>query len=368
MRLRVGQLRLVLRVSVAALLASAALAACQASVVPPSQDAAVDGGAVHEAGPHGGQDGRANDGRLPGDSSPPSEAAACAPFVPTADQPRYPVGTDAFDPSHFKADPTTGTVTDTATGIVYEDSPVDALTFDQAACRCQGLRTAGATDWRLASRFELVALVDYVKVIVALQGPAFDVTLFPSAPVDYYWTSTLYASGNPAQINLPFYVALGDGTVTGASQTGQEMAAGWCVRGGNAPSTPVRFTTTADTVTDAWTQLVWARAVPPSAQAVDHAGALAYCAGLVLDGAGGFRIPGNKELQTITTAGQRAPAIDTGLFPATPSLLFHTDATYSPQPADTWWFVDFTDGASVPTTVGPSSGRDAEPVRCVRSL
>ena len=295
-------------------------------------------------------------------------ASACTPFVPGADEPHAPTGGDAIVPNRLTADTASGTVTDQATGVVYETAPADDLTFDEAACRCHDLRTAGASDWRLPSRFELDGVVDYVKVIPALSGPAFDPTLFPSAPVSAYWTSTLFASGNPAQVNLPYVMSLGDGRVEGSFQTGQQRSAGWCVRGGNAPPTAIRFTTTEATVTDTWTKLVWQRGSPPESQALDHDGAAAYCAALVLEGAGGYRIPGAKELQTIVAPGRRAPAVDTGLFPGTPSLLFHTTAPYSAQPSDTWWFVDFTDGIAVPTTVYPSSGRKAEPVRCVRSL
>jgi hypothetical protein len=340
--------------------AFALLAACQAFGVASKELVSTDAGAAGDV--------RAERGTHDASVVERPERSPCVPAPPVLDEARYPVGTDAFDPTHFTEDPAAATVTDTATGLVYERTPVDQLTFDETSCRCQALRKGGATDWRLASRYELVALTDYVKVIPALLGPAFDTSLFPDAPVDSYWTSTLYDSGNPAQVDLPFYFALGDGTATGAMQTGAERAAGWCVRGGNPTPTKVRLTMTEQTVTDTWTKLVWARDVPAAAQALDHAGAAAYCAGLVLDGTGGFRIPGVKELQTITAAGRRMPAIDTSIFPATPALLFHTNAPYSPQPGDTWWFVDFTDGAALPVTVYPATGRKAEPVRCVRSL
>ena len=341
--------------SFAVLAALAATAASCSSSPSASPAPAGDAGTDPDAG-----DG---DGAAPGDA-----ASACTPFVPGADEPHAPTGSDAIEPNRLTADTAAGTVTDTKTGVVYESAPVDELTYDEAACRCHDLRTAGASDWRLPSRFELDGIVDYVKVIPAISGPAFAPALFPSAPVSAYWTSTLFASGNPAQVNLPYVLSLGDGRVEGASQTGQQRSATWCVRGGNAPPTPTRFTTTTETVTDTWTRLVWQRGSPPESQALDHDGAAAYCAALVLEGTGGYRIPGAKELQTIVAAGRRAPAIDTGLFPSTPSLLFHTTAPYSAQPSDTWWFVDFTDGIAVPTTVYPSSSRKAEPVRCVRSL
>jgi hypothetical protein len=342
-----------------ALFSTGTVAASCSSSSAATTTPAPDGGADLDSG-----DG---DGAVLADAATDA-AQACTPFVPTVDEPHGPQGGDALAPGRLSADKAHGTVTDTMTGVVYEATPADELTYDEAACHCRDLRTAGASDWRLPSRFELEGIVDYVKVIPAINGPAFDATLFPAAPIAAYWTSTLFASGNPAQVNLPYIMSLGDGRVDGASQTGQERSAAWCVRGGKAPPTPTRFTTTTDTVTDTWTKLVWQRGSPAESQALDHDGAAAYCAALMLEGMGGYRIPGVKELQTIVAAGRHAPAIDTGLFPGTPSLLFHTNAPYSAQPSDTWWFVDFTDGVAVPTTVFPSSGRKAEPVRCVRSL
>ncbi len=357
----VGRTFTVTAALIALFLAGTAAASCSSSSSP--------NGAPAAPGPDGGDDLDSGDGAALGDADSDADAArACTPFVPTPDEPHGPTGGDAIAKNRFTADSAHGTVTDTMTGVVYEAAPADELTYDEAACRCRDLRTAGASDWRLPSRFDLDGIVDYVKVIPAINGPAFDATLFPSAPIAAYWTSTLYASGNPAQVNLPYVLSLGDGRVDGASQTGQERSAAWCVRGGKAPPTPTRFTTTADTVTDTWTKLVWQRGSPAESQALDHDGAAAYCAALMLEGVGGYRIPDAKELQTIVAAGRHDPAVDTGIFPGTPSLLFHTNARYSAQPSDTWWFVDFTDGSAVPTTVFPSSGRKAEPVRCVRSL
>jgi hypothetical protein len=345
-----------MRADAAGILGAAALAALAGACS--KAGSASDGDAAADAPVVAPDDGGAAD-TAPAD-------AACATFVAKADEPRWPPGGDG--PSSLIVDRAAGTATDGATGLVFELAPRSQLTFDAAACRCTNLRTAGASDWRLASRYELDHLVDYVKAIKALDGPAFDPSIFPTAAIDEYWTSTLYASDNPAQTNVPYYVTLGDGTAVGAAQTGQELASGWCVRGGDAPPASARFTTTASTVTDTWTKLVWQKAIPAEARGVDHAGAAAYCAGLTLDGAGDFRIPGVKELQTLVAAGRRAPSIDTGLFPDTPSDIFHTNAPYSAQPNDTWWFVDFTDGSAIPTTVAPSSSRNAEPVRCVRSL
>lgn len=321
-------------------------------------DGARSTGAAEEAGVDASPDGS-------GDADDRGDVA-CAPFEVARDEPYLPVGLDSFDATAFGEDTAHETVTERATGLVFEKAPKDDLTFDEAACRCKDLRTASATDWRLASRFELARIVDYVKVVPPMRGPAFDVALFPDAPIDSYWTSTRFTSRNVAQTNVPYTVVLGDGTVIGAAQTAATRASAWCVRGGKRPS-GTRFSSAADVVTDRWTNLTWQRSVPTEALALDYAGALAYCSSLSLGGLAGFRLPGIKELQTLVDVARRSPSIDPGLFPSTPALLFHTSAAYRPQPGSTRWFVDFDDGAALPATVGSGSSRPTQPVRCVRS-
>jgi hypothetical protein len=83
-----------------------------------------------------------------------------------------------------------GTVTDTATGLVWQQETPDSKTWEQALSYCETLSLAGYTDWRLPTNKELQSLVDYSRY-----NPAIDTTYFPDAVSSFYWSSTsLYCS------------------------------------------------------------------------------------------------------------------------------------------------------------------------------
>jgi hypothetical protein len=93
-------------------------------------------------------------------------------------------------------DNTDGTVTDTATGLMWTQDTVDANGIDgvttddninwcAALAACEDLDFAGHTDWRLPNIRELESIVDYGRVPTI--DPVFDLTGGP-----LYWSSTSY--------------------------------------------------------------------------------------------------------------------------------------------------------------------------------
>jgi hypothetical protein len=83
-----------------------------------------------------------------------------------------------------------GTVTDTSTGLIWQqNAPDDIMNWEQALAYCEALSLADKTDWRLPSINELRSLVDYGR-----RGPSIDTTYFPNARSTFYWSSTTYAS------------------------------------------------------------------------------------------------------------------------------------------------------------------------------
>ncbi len=100
-----------------------------------------------------------------------------------------------------------GTVTDTATGLVW-DKCAWGQTWDSADNTCTGVATShdwaasltlaitanayshrGHADWRLPNRTELESLVDITKA----SGPTIDATAFPNTPSGWFWSSTTFA-------------------------------------------------------------------------------------------------------------------------------------------------------------------------------
>jgi len=302
------------------------------------------------------------------DASDPSEGGseadasiACGAAPVLDDVPNGPPPPDSRAKSSWKVDRARGTVLDPLTGLTWIDAPLAARTFDDATCACRALRVGGFSDFRLASVYEVVGMLDYDRKIPPVDGPAIDTSIFRDVAIDYYWTSTRYASSNPAQVAVPWLVGIGDGRAVGATQTGKTKGPAWCVRGGTTKS-GARFESKTETVRDAYTGLVWQRTLPvrgwprlltPEVEAA--------CAALTLDGATGFRVPSVKELQTLVLAGKRGPALDEAAFPNTGAKLFHASPHYADPASTNNWDVDFVDGKAY-----PNSGSQEMNIRCVR--
>ena len=99
----------------------------------------------------------------------------------------------------------------------------------------------------------------------------------------------------------------------------------------NAPAG--RYTTSGGTGYDTKTRLTWQQAVAPGTYT--WAGAKTYCAGLNLGGTG-WRLPTAKELQTIVDDSQTNPAIDTTVFPSTPSDYFWSSSPLAGSSSNAW--------------------------------
>lgn len=86
-----------------------------------------------------------------------------------------------------------GTVTDTITGLIWEQKNDDGgsgdkdtiYTWKDALAYCENLLLAGHDDWRLPNPKELERLVDLGR-----SNPAIDTTYFPHTNNGFYWTGT----------------------------------------------------------------------------------------------------------------------------------------------------------------------------------
>jgi hypothetical protein len=93
-----------------------------------------------------------------------------------------------------------GTVTDTETGLMWQQAEAGAMTWEAALAYCEALSLAGQDDWRLPNRNELQSIVDY-----DFYDPATDTTAFPGAESSYYWSSTAYAGYTGFVWGVGFY-------------------------------------------------------------------------------------------------------------------------------------------------------------------
>jgi len=85
---------------------------------------------------------------------------------------------------------TTDTVSDTATGLVWQRGG-ETLTYSwiSAISYCRNLRLAATSGWRLPTAKELQTLVDERATAIRI-----DSTAFPSATSGFFWSSTPVAA------------------------------------------------------------------------------------------------------------------------------------------------------------------------------
>jgi len=85
-----------------------------------------------------------------------------------------------------------GTVTDSSTGLMWQQETAGRMTWENAISYCEDLVLAGWSDWRLPNRNEIQSIVDY-----ATYFPAIDTIVFPGMVWDgVYWSSTTSASNS----------------------------------------------------------------------------------------------------------------------------------------------------------------------------
>jgi hypothetical protein len=82
-----------------------------------------------------------------------------------------------------------GTVTDTNTGLMWQQDEAGAMTWAKALTYCESLSLSVYDDWRLPNRNELQSLVDYTRY-----APAIDKAIFRNAVSSGYWSSTTYSN------------------------------------------------------------------------------------------------------------------------------------------------------------------------------
>jgi len=108
------------------------------------------------------------------------------------------IGLSAMLSAEFTRD-ANGIVTDSSTGLVWQDDSIGTTTtWQNAIDRCEALSLGGHEDWRMPNIRELTSLVDDTK-----SEPSID-DVFESTASNYYWSSTSDASGSNAAWRVTF--------------------------------------------------------------------------------------------------------------------------------------------------------------------
>ena len=114
-----------------------------------------------------------------------------------------------------------GTVTDSGTGLMWQQAEGGSMTWDNALSYCEGLSLGGNSDWRLPNVTELESITDDTRY-----NPAINTTYFPNANASEYWSSTTFANHTYDAWYVHFYY----GYVNYLNKSGSYYVR--CVRGG----------------------------------------------------------------------------------------------------------------------------------------
>jgi hypothetical protein len=244
-------------------------------------------------------------------------------------------------------------VTDNNTGLMWEYNQADnQYDFDEAIEYCESQTTGGYDDWRLPSLKELYSIADFNGAMSTDE----DVDSVPYIDEDYFgfeydsnqafatqfWSSTEYlinvVSGDEDE---GYWSAFGfnfaDGHIKAYSEdTSPSGLYVRCVRGDEYGVNDFSLNDNETIVTDNATGLMWQQS--DGGETYSWPDALDYCENLELEGYTEWRLPDNKELQSIVKYGTtEVPAIDTDYFDITFNKDYDIDNIYG-DGGDYGWF------------------------------
>lgn len=225
-----------------------------------------------------------------------------------------------------------GTVTDTVTGLMWQQVDGGEMSIETAETYCANLSLAGYTDWRLPSAQEAFSILQQGK-----SNPALDVTAFPQSGAEYWWTSEKQ-TGSTTKV----WVTNAGGGVGNHLKTETLSAGGSkrfharAVRDVRPPlMVPVQFSIKDSIVLDNLTGLEWQRFQLPDS--VSWENALVYAENLVLMGKNDWRLPNVKELESINDETRTQPSLNKDIWPGALAKKYWSSTTLNNQSARAWF-------------------------------
>lgn len=219
---------------------------------------------------------------------------------------------DGHQPSY--TDNGDGTITDQVTGLMWQQTMDDKMTYDEAVTYANESRLGGYSDWRIPSIKELFSLILYTgqsggesaKVLFIdtdyFDQPIGDTSIGEREIDAQVWSSTKYVGQTMHGDETIFGVNFVDGRIKGYGATNprtrEDNTMYFRLVRGNEVYGENDFVDNGDgTITDLSTGLMWQLA--DDGQTRDWQQALAYSEELTLAGYEDWRLPNAKELQSI---------------------------------------------------------------------
>lgn len=228
-----------------------------------------------------------------------------------------------------------GTVTDTVTGLMWQQADGGEMSFEAAQAYVGNLVLGGHSDWRLPTAQEAFSILNHGK-----QNPPLDPAVFPNSGAEYWWSGETQVG-----IATRVWVTNAGGGIGNHPKTETISAGGTkkfhvrAVRDVVQPSrVAAQFSTTTNTAYDSLTGLEWQRFVVPSIQdSMTWENALVFADNFVLAGKSDWRLPNIKELQSINDETRSQPSVNTTVFPSLGSKKFWASTSLLNQSTQAWF-------------------------------
>ncbi len=227
-----------------------------------------------------------------------------------------------------------GTVTDTITGLMWQQTDGGEMTIENATTYCSTLTLASFSDWRLPSAHEAFSILNHQNT-----NPALNTSIFsPTTAAEYYWTSDKQAN------DLTKIWATNAGGGIGNHPKSETISAGGikrfharAVRNINSPSViSNHFTDNGNgTISDNLTNLIWQKIAYSDSLTWEKS--LTYADTLSLNGFTDWRLPNIKELQSINDESLYNPSINTTFFSNIGVKKYWSSTTLPNQTTKAWY-------------------------------
>ena len=226
-----------------------------------------------------------------------------------------------------------GTITDTVTGLMWQQTDGGEMTIENAIIYCNNLDLGGHSDWRLPNALEAFSILNHQN-----SNPALDASVFNSSLAEYWWTSDRQANDNTK------VWATNSGGGIGNHPKIETISAGGikrfhvrAVRDITTPTViPNHFTDNNNgTITDNITGLIWQKS--PYTDTLSWEQALAYADTLSLAGTSDWRLPNIKELQSINDVTLINPSLNTNFFITGGTKKYWSSTSITNQSTRAWY-------------------------------
>jgi len=228
-----------------------------------------------------------------------------------------------------------GTVTDTVTSLMWQQTDGGEMTIENAQLYCDTLTLGGYTNWRLPNCHELFSIFNHDKV-----NPAIDTIYFTKTLAEYWWSNERQANDSNK-----VWVTNSGGGVGNHPKTETISAGGpkrFHVRAVRDVTTstllPNHFMDNGNgTTTDLVTDLIWQQT--PYADSITWEQALTLADTLTFAGYSDWRLPNIKELQSINDESLINPSINQTFFSGV-NVNHYWSSTSLPNQTTKAWYLD----------------------------